>query len=237
MVEHGGTILAVQDTTGVNYNTRVKTEGTGHISDKTLGVNVHSRLAVTADGLVLGVLDQCGYNRAEPKDTSASHESKKARPIEEKESFRWLETLERSTVDIPEGTKVMTVCDREGDMHGLFARAQPLEEPVLIRIVQNRMTVENRKILDEIRKKRCQGRVEVRLPRDSRSGIPEREAVLQVRHTSYSVKRPQILDKVKTLPDTIDLRFIYVKEEKPPRGKEPIEWLRKLRFRWRRTNR
>jgi hypothetical protein len=170
MTEYGGTILAVQDTTGVNYNTHVKTEGIGYISDKTLGVNVHSCLAVTGDGLVLGVLDQSSYNRPEPKDESASHESKKVRPIEGKESVRWLETLERSTADIPCGVKVITVCDREGDMYELFAKAQSLDEAVLIRIVQNRMTVGNERILDEIRKKRCPGRVEVRLPRDSRSG-------------------------------------------------------------------
>jgi hypothetical protein len=72
---------------------------------------------VSADGLVLGVLDQSSYNRPEPKDESTSHESKKVRPIEEKESWRWLETLERSTADIPEGIKVQTVCDREGDRY------------------------------------------------------------------------------------------------------------------------
>jgi hypothetical protein len=116
MAEYGGPILAVQDTTGVNCNTHIKTEGTGYISDKTLGVNIHSCIAVTADGLVLGVLDQSGYNRPEVKDEPASHESKKVRPVEEKESFRWLETLERSTTDIPEGVKVITACDREGDM-------------------------------------------------------------------------------------------------------------------------
>jgi hypothetical protein len=33
----GGTILAVQDTTGVNYNTHLKTEGIGYIGDKTRG--------------------------------------------------------------------------------------------------------------------------------------------------------------------------------------------------------
>ncbi|MDR2408329.1 MAG: hypothetical protein LBE13_09510 [Bacteroidales bacterium] len=48
MAEYGGTILAVQDTTGVNYHTPLKTKGIGYISDKTLGVNVHSCLAVTA---------------------------------------------------------------------------------------------------------------------------------------------------------------------------------------------
>jgi hypothetical protein len=148
----------------------MKTEGIGYIRDKTLGVNVHSCLAVTADGLVLGVLDQSRYNREEATDESASHESKKVRPIEEPESFRWLESLERSTAGLPCEVRVITVCDREGDRYELFAKAPLLKEPVLIRIVQNRMTVENRRILDEIRKKRSQGRVEVRLPRDSRSG-------------------------------------------------------------------
>jgi hypothetical protein len=98
-----------------------------------------------------------------------------------KKSFRWRgltseETLERSTADILRGVRVITVCDREGDMYELFARAQDLKEPVLIRIVQNRMTVENKRILDEIRKKRRQGRVEATIPRDSRSSVPEWKA-------------------------------------------------------------
>jgi hypothetical protein len=224
MTAYGGTIRAVQDTTGVTYNTRLKTEGRGYISDKTRGVNVHSCLAVTADGLVLGVLDQSSYNREEPRDESASHESKKTRSIEEKESFRWVETLERSTAGIPPDMKVITVCDREGDMYELFAKAQSLDEPLLIRIVQNRMTAGNKRIRDEIRKKRCQGKVGVTIPRDSRSTIPEREAVFQVRYGSYWVKGPHILNPVKTLPDAIDLPVIYVKEEKPPQGKEAIEW-------------
>jgi hypothetical protein len=59
--------------------------------------------------------------------------------------------------DIPPGKKVITVCDREGDMYELFAKAQSMNKPVLVRIVRNRMTAENKRILDEIRKKRCQG--------------------------------------------------------------------------------
>ncbi|MDR1105458.1 MAG: IS4 family transposase [Treponema sp.] len=224
MAEYGGPILAVQDTTGVNYNNHLKTEGIGYISDKTLGVNVHSCLAVTSDGLVLGVLDQSGYNRSEAKDESASHDSKKVRPIEEKESWRWLETLERSTADIPEGIPVITVCDREGDMYELFAKAEEREEAFLIRIVQNRMTVENKRILDEIRKKRCQGRLGVTIPRDSRSSIPEREAVFQMRYAPFTVKRPHILNPIQTLPQSIEVQVIYVKEEHPPKGKGPIEW-------------
>jgi hypothetical protein len=86
------------------------------------------------------------------------------------------------------------------------------------------MTVENGRILDEIRGEPCMGRVKVTIPRDSRSNIPEREAVLQVRYASYPVKRPYILNKVKTLPDAVTLQVVYVREEKPPAGKKPVEW-------------
>ncbi|MDR1985679.1 MAG: hypothetical protein LBP88_01750, partial [Treponema sp.] len=141
--------------------TQLKTEGIGYSSDKTRGVHVPSCLAVSDDGLVLGVLDQSHYNGEESRDESASHESKKTRPIEEKERFRWQETLEWSTADIPSELKVITVCDGEGDRYEWFAKAQSLKEPIVIRIVQNRMTEGNKRLVDEREQKRCQGRVEV----------------------------------------------------------------------------
>jgi hypothetical protein len=53
---------AVQDTAEVNYNTHLKTEETGYISDRTLGSSVHSCLMVVCDGLLLGIPDQRDYN-------------------------------------------------------------------------------------------------------------------------------------------------------------------------------
>ncbi|MDR1957992.1 MAG: hypothetical protein LBQ54_02940, partial [Planctomycetaceae bacterium] len=82
-------ILAAQDTTGVNYDGQRNMEGNGYISDKTMGVNIHTCLAVTPDGLVLGALDQMGYNRPEPRNETLTREQQKNRPIEEKESNRW----------------------------------------------------------------------------------------------------------------------------------------------------
>ena len=37
IAQQGGTILAVQDTTSLNYSTHEKTEGIGYIGDKALG--------------------------------------------------------------------------------------------------------------------------------------------------------------------------------------------------------
>ena len=224
MVQSEKTILAVQDTTSLNYNTQTKMEGIGYISDKTLGVNIHSCLAVTVDGLLLGLLAQSSYNREQPHNRGRTHDSKKVRLLEEKESFRWVQTLSESTLDIPCGVHVVTVCDREGDMYELFDEAERESQAFLIRIVQNRKTVENEKILDEIRKRTCMGKVKTTIPRDSRRGFKEREAVLQIRYHGFQIQRPLILNKVKNLKSTHEVNVIYVREEPQDKAIEPIEW-------------
>jgi hypothetical protein len=229
MVESEKTILAIKDTTSLNYNTQTKMEGIGYTCEQTLGVNIHSCLAVTADGLVLGVLAQSPYNREQPRDNSRTHDSKKTRLLEEKESFRWVQTLGVSTINVPDEVHIVTVCDREGDMYELFDEAVRTEQPFLIRIAQNRKTIENTKILDEIKEKPCVGKVKVMLPRNSRKSLKEREAVLQIRHHCFEVKRPLILNKVKHLQAAHKVNVIYVHEEQSglksaDKAVEPIEW-------------
>jgi len=224
MTQQGGTVLAIQDTMSLNYNTHKKTEGIGYISDKTLGVNIHSCLAVSVEGLPLGLLDQSSYNREQAKDDSRSHESKKVRALEEKESYRWVKTLETSTADLPQEVKVISVCDREGDMYELLDAAESAGQLFLIRVAQNRMTVDNRQILDAVRKKQCMGKVTITIPRDSRRNLKEREGILQIRYCRFEIKRPKILDKNKALKGSIEVWVVYAKEENPPEGVEPIEW-------------
>jgi hypothetical protein len=116
MLEAGETILLVQDTASLNCSTHKKTEGIGYISGKTLGVNIRTCLAVTAGGMVLGAADQSSYNREEAKDERRTHESKKVRPLEEKERYRRMKTLGESPCGISEGVQTVSVCGREGDM-------------------------------------------------------------------------------------------------------------------------
>jgi hypothetical protein len=225
MVEAEETILAIQDTTSLNYNTHTKMEGIGYISDKTLGVNIHSCLAVTAKGLALGILSQSSYNSEQPNDRRRTHESKKTRALAEKESFRWVETLGKSSDALPEGLHIVTVCDREGDMYELFDEADREGQAFLIRIAQNRKTTENEKIMDEIRKKPCMGRVKTRIPRDSRNGVKEREAILQIRYSTFNILKPQILNKHKHLKSSHEINVIFVLEEQAnDKTAEPVTW-------------
>jgi hypothetical protein len=70
---------------------------------------------------------------------------------------------------------VLHVCDREGDNYELFDKALQSGRHFLIRIVHNRMTVENEQKMDTIRETHCKGRVKALIPRDSRRNVKEED--------------------------------------------------------------
>ena len=89
-----GTVLLIQDTTDINLNGHKKTEGLGYCSEYVRGIKLHSCIAVSPEGVTFGLLSQSYETRQEAK-CSLSKTEKSARSIEEKESFRWIETLSR----------------------------------------------------------------------------------------------------------------------------------------------
>ncbi|GMO25233.1 MAG: hypothetical protein Pg6A_12530 [Termitinemataceae bacterium] len=132
--------------------------------------------------------------------------------------------MERANRGIPETVKLIHVCDREGDIYELFDDAIRNGFYFLVRICENRITAENRKIPDEIRGKEVKGRQKARIPRDTRRGLKERGVILQIRHAAFEIKKPQIKNKNKELPPSLKANVIHVTEESPPEGVEPIEW-------------
>jgi hypothetical protein len=54
--------------------------------------------------------------------------------------------------------------------------------------------------------------------------VKARDVVLMVRFALFEITKPHILNKNKELPQSIKADVIYVKEEHPPKGLEPIEW-------------
>jgi hypothetical protein len=111
-----------------------------------------------------------------------------------------------------------------GHVYELFCKAIVNGWLFLIRVIQNRLTEGNGKILDNIRKTAVKGRVTVHIHRDSRRNVKARDVVLTVRFALFEIQKPQILNKNKELPQSIMANVIYVKEEHPPKGLEPIEW-------------
>jgi hypothetical protein len=134
-------VLAVQDTSFLNYTSHPKTQGLGEIGKKSLnqrGFGLHSTLAVTPEGLPLGLLTQAFFTRpiGEPSHTPA--ECRKL-PIEDKESYRWLQAFKQIIALTPPDREVITVCDAEADIYEIFTLAQEQSAPLLVRASSNRV--------------------------------------------------------------------------------------------------
>jgi hypothetical protein len=104
-------VLAVQDTTYVDYTNHPATKGLGILHDtQHHGFLLHTTLAVTPQRVSLGLMDQQIIYRAE-EEYGKKH-LRKQRAIEDKESQKWLNSLEATAVfqtDCPETLIVNTM--------------------------------------------------------------------------------------------------------------------------------
>jgi len=95
-MENEKVVLAVQDGTSFNFSKHQATRGLGSIgeaySQSISGLNVHTTLAVSAEGgESLGVLSQKVWTRHK----KPTHRAKT--PIKKKESYKWIEALNKTT--------------------------------------------------------------------------------------------------------------------------------------------
>jgi hypothetical protein len=91
----------------------------------TCGINQHSSLAVTPEGLPLGLTAAKFWSRKAFKGRAARRKAHNA-PIEEKESVRWLENLRSSTELLAQPQRCVHVGDQESDIFDLFGAARQL---------------------------------------------------------------------------------------------------------------
>ena len=137
------TVLCVQDTTSVSFTRRGQTQGLGVIGSNQTGalargLRLHTTLAVSTEGLPLGVL-RAGFDAPPPPDPEAT--GPKAR--EDKKSFRWVEGLRdcaQAARRLPR-TRVVCTMDREADFLDLFVeqREHAPQVELLVRAKVNRI--------------------------------------------------------------------------------------------------
>jgi hypothetical protein len=218
-----GTVLLIQDTSCINLHGHKKTDGLGYCSEHIRGINLHSCIAVSPEGVPFGLVTQMYDTRPEAK-VNLTRAEKASRPIEEKESFRWIDTLRDSTSVIPDGVHLITICDREGDFYELYDEAKKLETDFIIRVTHDRLSINNERIATKIRETKAAGQVTVNIPRDSRKGVPAREALMEAAHCNVSVKKPAHVLSSGVAP-IVNINLVRITEVNPPNGCEPIEWI------------
>lgn len=121
------TILAIQDTSELDCTRpHQPVQGAGPLDgSKRRGAFLHTLQTFTPDGTPLGSIWTQMWTR-DPDDPRSTEEKKKDRreaPIEEKESFRWLEGLRQTRAVAQElpTTRLVCVADSEADLYELFA--------------------------------------------------------------------------------------------------------------------
>ncbi len=131
-------VLAVMDTTELDYTHHPATKGLGTLHDtKHHGLLMHTTLAVTPERVPLGIIQQQVWTR--PYEEFGKKHTRKQRPIEEKESYKWLNSLQETAElqqQLPH-THVVSIGDREADVYELFVQAKELSQDILVRASWN----------------------------------------------------------------------------------------------------
>ncbi len=216
-------VLAIQDTTEYNLNHLPATTGLGYCGNVNVrGYLMHSMLGVTPDGLPLGVLGMKTWIRPDAQVGKKALRTKL--PVEEKESFKWIEGL-RHLSDLSAHcprTKFVTVCDREADVYDLFAQARTANVEWLVRAAWNRCVDHSEKYLwDAMQATPLLGTTGLRIP--PRGKMPERTATMEIRCASVCIKPPNHR-RYDGLAD-LQLQAVWAIETSPPEGSEAVEWM------------
>ena len=216
-------VLAVQDTTEVDWTGHPATKGLGPLGHTACqGLHVHSTLAFTPERVPLGLLAQHVWAR-DPDDIG-KRKRRKQLPISQKESQKWLTSLE--AVFRARGcctqTRFVSVGDREADVFDLLAAERPEGVELLVRASWDRCvdvpegyvwaTVEAQPVVEHLI---------LQVPR--RGTQPGREATLALRFCPLTLCPPR--HRKSEGLSSVALWAVQVREIDPPMDVKPIEWL------------
>ena len=230
-------LLAAQDTVTLNFARRPNTEGLGPIGNKAEsghGFFIHSTLCVGASGgEVFGLLGAEMWARDKKRFKAGPAGARNRKPIQEKESLRWLEGWRRAD-ELHERLggerKVVSVADREGDIYEGFALCLETKArrgrgaDLLVRAQHDRAksgegvgsSWSAAEAGEEFRLHT------IKVPRSR--GRARRQARLEVRFLEVEVEAPAHKSKYLGLDKPLTLWLVVAKEVSPPKGEQPVCW-------------
>ena len=225
-------VPCIQDGTDLNFAEHSGCAGLGLISRNkessgTLGLHMHSMLAVNGDGIPLGD----PHIQYEAPDGAADLD----KPPEERKTRRWVRGLQDCDRLARELDRVrpVSIADREGDLFKLFFEQRRLGTvDLLVRAKHNRSLGRKRpKLFDVVQAQPVLKRLDIRVARSSaRRGTRRqkdhgkrdaREAVVNLRWGAVEPPPPEASGFRSEVP--IRLNLVHIHEPEPPDGDKPLE--------------
>jgi Domain of unknown function (DUF4338)/Transposase DNA-binding len=231
-------VLVIQDTTDLDFSERLHCNELGDIGKNqtgavSQGLKMHSALAVSEEGLPLGVLATNIYASHFDSEDKAQN-----RPIEQKESYRWLRTIEqlREISQWAPDTELIAVGDRESDLFELFdyRRRKARHLHLLVRARYDRcLEDEPRKLFAHLEALAVMGQAHLAVPRQrekkakpsqpGRIALPPRRAKVQLRWDKVTISAPKTA-QTRQLP-AMELYALLLSELDAPKGAKPLRWV------------
>lgn len=216
----GRHVLAIQDTSELKFaTTEDDRRGLGKVKKgTTYGALLHAMIGVDADrGTLLGLVGGDIWTRQ--GEVSTPHAE---RPLEEKESKRWVEAARQARQVLAGAAMVTVVSDRESDFYANWALSPGANVHLLTRLMNDHAVVEGSTVRKALSHVPVAGRAVIELR--GRPGRPARTAHLELRLASMVLRRPRNTVE-QGLPDTIPVRVVQVVEPNPPTKAEPVDWI------------
>jgi Transposase DNA-binding/Transposase Tn5 dimerisation domain len=212
-------VLAVQDTTSLNFTGLHMIPELGPIDSGGLarGVHLHTTLALTVSGQVIGTLDQQYWARPQPGQPGP----------EEVESGKWINGIDASRAILYQTAgdrpvpRLIHVMDREGDAYEVMMTVIDSGDSAIIRCAQNRRIDDPlAKAHEAVRSQPVLCRTEIVVSR--KAGVPERYAQVEVRSM-----RVTLVPDLRKYPHAWQMTWnlVEVWEPNPPAGTQPAHWL------------
>jgi Transposase DDE domain len=226
----GRHVLALNDTSEINLQAhvgRLKSDTVGVVgNNKDVGFFIHPTLVLDAEtGFPLGISAVQLWTR------DADRPSKKERnystlPIEQKESFKWIASAERSAASLEAGgaTQITHIGDRESDIYEAWCQIPDGYHHLLVRVQTDRnLAGSSRSLYAFLAEQPVEGTYCVDVLADQRIGRRARTAWLAIRFTAVEIKRPGNLS-VHDYPSQVKLWAVEACEINPPEDQEAIHW-------------
>jgi hypothetical protein len=229
MKEHP-VVLIAQDTTELNFSAHPPRDAGCLNKEERLGFYDHTHLALTPQRLSLGVVRSEQYSRT--LESLGKTKERANLPIEEKESFRWLDGYRLASDlagECPD-TQVVSVADSEADIYDIFLEADkhPTPADFVIRSKEARCTLERDpdsgpnvycKMRDEVSASKVLTRRTVSLPRTPKRKA--RDAKLEVRAACVTLKPPHARSGL----GAVTVNVVLVEEVDGPGDDTDVSWL------------
>lgn len=234
------TVIIAQDTTEGDLTRAQEKIGGPLNGSERWGVYVHPLLAMTPQRVPLGVVSARIWSRdVEDLQKSAAQRRHERRhqPIQEKESYRWLEGYEKACVVAAEApnTRVIAVSDSEGDIYECLQAGSDdgIRAEWIVRGCQDRALEEEEKtLLASLESRAVLGKLKIRVSkREASTGdeTKKRKQAREGRLATVTVRSARVLlhppQRVGGRPGPVYVNVVLVREENSPKGEVPIEWL------------